>query len=142
MLAFVRLSKIHQVLVPYIKRLVAENAENGIPVQRPLFLQYDTDKKSYSIDYQYMFGPDLLVAPVIEPGRTQWQVYLPPDIWVHFWSGEAYKGPREVTVDAPLGKPPVFFRAKSKWRKLFEAAAEVSFGPSGDFCLAGDDDCS
>ena len=72
-----RMVDVYTMLAPYMKKLVAENAERGIPVQRPLFLHYENDEKSYDIRYEYMLGPDMLVAPVYLAGQIQWEVYLP-----------------------------------------------------------------
>ena len=83
---FGRLTRIYKTLKPYIKKAVERNAKEGIPVMRPLFLQYQSDEEAFRQDYQYMFGDDLLVAPVLEPGVENWNVYLPgPDNWVWLW---------------------------------------------------------
>ena len=74
---FARHSKIFHLLSNYTKVLVKENNELGIPVQRPLFMHYEADSKCYSIKYQYLYGTDLLVAPVYTEGVESWQVYLP-----------------------------------------------------------------
>ena len=73
----------------------------------PLFLHYEDDAHTYTLKYQYLLGRDILVAPVHEEGRSDWTLYLPEDNWVHAWTGEAFRG-GEVTVNAPIGKPPVF----------------------------------
>jgi len=57
----------------------------------------------------YLFGDELLVAPVLNKGRSTRTLTLPPDEWVHLWSGVEY-GPGRQTVRAPLGYPPVFYR--------------------------------
>ena len=70
---FGRLTRIYKELKPYIKKAVSQNTQEGTPVMRPLFLQYESDKEAFDQDYQYMFGDDLLVAPVLEPGMlSQW----------------------------------------------------------------------
>ena len=67
-----------------------------------------------------MLGSELLVAPVIEPNQTKWKIYLPEDDWIHLWSNVEYQG-GFIVVDAPLGKPPVFYRKNSKFSNLFES---------------------
>jgi alpha-glucosidase len=63
----------------------------------------------------------MLVAPVWKAGETQCSLYLPGDgEWVHLWSGAHYPGGQDVTVEAPLGEPAVFYRADSSHRPLFE----------------------
>lgn len=76
------------------------------------------------LKYQYLLGQDLLVAPVHEQGRCDWTLYLPEDHWVNIWTGEAHHG-GEITVDAPIGKPPVFYRAKSEWVSLFASLRNI-----------------
>lgn len=64
-----------------------------------------------------MLGPDLLVAPVVEPAVSSWRVYLPAGPWIQIWTGKMLGSETTgtwVTVDAPLGKPPVFFNARSE----------------------------
>ena len=101
--------------------MVRLNAEVGTPVMRPLFLQYEDDSQAYSQEYEYMFGSDLLVAPVLLPGVDTWTVYLPgPDSWVHLWTAETLQGQSNVTVAAPMGNPPVFYRETSAWKSLFQ----------------------
>ncbi len=119
-----KMTDVYTKLKRYIKDAVKENSERGIPVQRPLFLHYEEDEKAYELKYQYLLGRDLLVAPVYEEDKKEWSLYLPEDNWVHFWTGKEYSG-GEIEVKAPIGQPPVFYRKKSKYRELFEEAAEV-----------------
>lgn len=119
-----KMTDVYTKLKSYLKAAVKENAERGIPVQRPLFLHYEDDKKTYDLKYQYLLGRDLLVAPVYKENKEEWDLYLPDDNWIHFWTGKEYSG-GEINVEAPLGQPPVFYRKESKYRELFEEAAEV-----------------
>ena len=84
MVQFGRLTRIFTTLKNYTKAAVRQNAVEHIPVMRPLFLMFEDDAESFSQDYEYMFGEDLLVAPVLEPGLDAWTVYLPgPETWVN-----------------------------------------------------------
>lgn len=121
---FARLAKIHVALKPYLKQLVEENATRGLPVQRPLFVHYPEDRAAYQIQTEYLFGRELLVAPVLEKEVCKWQVYLPQDSWVHLWSGAEFGG-GEHLVDAPIGYPPVFYRKESEYKRLFRGLAEL-----------------
>lgn len=117
-----RMSQVYRHLVPYLKNLVEEGAERGIPVQRPLFLHFEKDSEVYAIQTQYLYGPDMLVAPVIEEGVAEREVYLPAgETWVHLWSGVVEEGGHHITVSAPDGRPPVFYREKSSWSELFSS---------------------
>ena len=114
-----RLVDIYTMLAPYMKTLVAENAKRGIPVQRPLFLHNEDDEACYNIQYEYLLGEDVLVAPVYLAERESWEVYLPEGQWIHFWTGEEYgKGTHQVP--APLGDTPAFYRKGSQYAALFE----------------------
>ena len=86
---------------------------------------YEDDKNSYIIQNQYLFGSDILAAPVIEPGQLKKEVYLPDDEWIHFWTGREYSG-GEITVECPIGYPPVFYRKKSQYKKIFADAADLN----------------
>ena len=107
-----RLTAVHTALQPLLKQLVAENAHCGLPVQRPLFLHYEDDPRCFTEQFEYLLGPDVLVAPVWQEAQETRTVYLPEGEWVHLWSGRQFaKG--EHTVPAPLGEPPVFYRGDS-----------------------------
>ncbi|WP_173915433.1 alpha-glucosidase [Halobacillus sp. Marseille-Q1614] len=118
MKSFARMTDIHVELAPYLKDVVKTNAEHGIPVQRPLFMEYEEDEKAYDIQYQYMLGSDIMVAPVYEEGMDTWTAYLPEDEWVHLWSGKQFSG-GNAEVEARIGEPPVFYRKKSPYNQLF-----------------------
>lgn len=115
-----RMSRIHTALVPYMAQCVKENAESGMPVMRPLFFAEPDCCRAYERDlFSYMLGGDILVAPVVKPDENMRSLWLPRGSWVHLWTGEEYGG-GEVSVSAPAGKPPVFFRSESRFRSLFE----------------------
>ena len=61
-----------------------------------------------------LLGDDLLVAPVIEEGATSREVYLPPGTWFHVWTGATHEGGQTITIDAPIGSPPVFSRGTDR----------------------------
>jgi alpha-glucosidase (family GH31 glycosyl hydrolase) len=98
-------------LLPYIYSAVAETHATGIPLMRGLWLQFPNDEKARAMDDQYMFGPSLLVAPVLKAGATTRSVYLPEGIWWNFWTHEQISGDKTVEVPAPLETIPVFVRS-------------------------------
>jgi len=113
-----KLVDVYTMLAPYTKTLVAENAAKGIPVQRALFLHNEDDEKCYDIQYEYLFGPDMLVAPVYLADQTEWEVYLPEGEWIHLWTGKEFqKGTH--TVEVPIGSPAVFYKKDSEFAELF-----------------------
>ena len=99
-------------LLPYIYSAFYESTRSGLPVARSLAIPYTFDEKAYWYSYQneYMFGDNLLVAPV-SCNQQAAKVYLPGDGWYRLSSGEYYNGNAEVTVDAPLNDLPVFVKA-------------------------------
>lgn len=96
---------------PYIEELMAEAHEKGTPVMRPLFYDFDKDAACWEVETAYMFGPKVLVVPVMEAGQTSAQVYLPKGSrWTNAWTKEEWEGGQTVTVDAPLSQIPLFTR--------------------------------
>lgn len=99
-------------LRPYVMQLMRAAHERGTPLMRPLFFDFDRDPKTADVDDQYMFGPDLLVAPVLEAGATSRRVYLPAGThWRDAWTGQTHDGGKTIDVDAPLDRIPLFLRA-------------------------------
>lgn len=117
---FARMTRVYRHLGPYIRRLRDEASGKGLPLQRPLFLHHEDDPTTYAEQTQYLFGRDLLVAPVIEEGKKARSVYLPSGAnWIHVWSGQLFAGGQTVETPAPLGKPPVFYRGDAADAALF-----------------------
>ena len=112
-------TRIHAKLSRYIKDLLEENATKGIPLMRPFFIHYEDDKEVYNLQYQYMFGRDLAVAPIYNEGQTIQKLYLPEDEWVYLWDGRQF-GKGWVEIEAPIGKPAVFYRKQSPYKDIFE----------------------
>lgn len=99
---------------PYTRRLMKEAHEKGTPVMRTLFYMYPEDCACWDVGDEYMYGPDVLVAPVLYAGQTKRSVYLPEgDNWVEFATGKEYTGGQRVVADAPLDVIPVFVRKKA-----------------------------
>ncbi len=98
---------------PYTRKLMKEAHEKGTPVMRTLFYMYPQDSACWDVEDEYMYGPDVLVAPVLYAGQTKRSVYLPEgDNWVEFATGKEYTGGQRVVADAPLDVIPVFVRKK------------------------------
>lgn len=105
---FKRFVLIHQALRPEFERLAAESEATSLPSIRALAMQFPEDPESRGISDQFMLGERILVAPVVTEGATSREVYLPPGSWKHALTGEAFEGGQRVTVQAPIGTPPVF----------------------------------
>ena len=99
-------------LRPYIMEQMAVAHERGIPPMRPLFFDFPEDQACMEIDDQFMFGPDLLVAPVLHEGARARDVYLPVgERWTDAWTHEVLQGGQSVNVAAPLDRIPLYLRA-------------------------------
>jgi alpha-D-xyloside xylohydrolase len=98
-------------LRPYIMTAMRTAHTEGLPVMRPLFLAFPADETCWDVADQYLFGDDLLVAPVVTAGATQRPVYLPDGArWLDAWTGEAHSGGQWLTAPAPLDRIPVYVR--------------------------------
>lgn len=104
------LARAHMDLVPYLRGLAVRASETGAPPVLSPALAYPEDRDGWADPYAYLLGEDLFVAPVVAPGATTRDLHLPPGTWIHWFTGESFDGARDVTVDAPLGAPPVFVR--------------------------------
>lgn len=96
-------------LKPYIMQQMRLAAHDGTPVMRPLYYDYYQDERVYDLGDEYMFGPDLLVAPVVEFGARTREVYFPAgNDWRDVFTGEVFRGGQSSCVNAPLERIPVF----------------------------------
>ncbi|MCB0637555.1 MAG: glycoside hydrolase family 31 protein [Lewinella sp.] len=100
-------------LLPYIYTLAFENAEHGWPFMRPLFFHYPEAARCDTIEQTYLFGRDLLVAPILTPNLKERRVYLPPGEWYNYWSGDLLQGEQLVTLRVAEEYIPLFARAGS-----------------------------
>ena len=108
-------------LLPYIYSLAQEAEDTGVPVVRPLVLEYPDDPAAATVDYEYLLGPDLLVVPVMNAeGRAL--VYLPEGEWRDWWTGEVRTGPSHIRLDVPIERLPLYARA----------GATIPLGPDMD----------
>ncbi len=107
---------IRERLRPYIRECMRAASETGAPVMRPLFFDFPEDPVCWETEDCYMFGPDLLVAPVMEEGARTRSIYLPAGtVWKDAYTGKSYEGGRTVEVDAPLDIIPVMMREGCSW---------------------------
>lgn len=107
-----RFARVYKGLAAYRKRHIAEATARGYPLARHLFLHYPDDPATWKLRYQYLLGPDLMVAPVLEKGAAAVEVYFPQgSAWTDLWSGQdAGAAGAWATMPAPLGRPAVFLR--------------------------------
>jgi alpha-D-xyloside xylohydrolase len=101
---------LHMSLFPYRYAAAQEAARTGMPIMRALVLEYQNDKRAREAKDEYLFGPDLLAAPVIDENTSR-AVYLPAGEWIDYWSGKHFTGSNVVIADAPLDVLPLYARA-------------------------------
>lgn len=99
--------------IPYIYDLIQKESENGLPVIRPLFLDYENDPNTYNLNEEYLAGENILVAPVVAQGEKNKKVYLPQGKWIDYWTGEEYKGKNYIIKSAPADILPIFIKKGS-----------------------------
>lgn len=105
-----RYLKLRYRLLPYIYSEAAKSAQTGLPMVRPMVLEFQSDPNTYNLDTQYMFGESFLVAPIITPLNRR-QVYLPAGDWVDYWSKKLVKGGCWIEVEVPLEIIPLWVKA-------------------------------
>jgi alpha-glucosidase/alpha-D-xyloside xylohydrolase len=95
-------------LSPYLQSAVRETSMTGLPIMRALWLHYPDDPKAAARGDEYLWGRDILVAPVTEKGAKNRSLYLPPGLWHDFWTEERYPGARELERAVDLETLPLY----------------------------------
>ena len=90
--AFRRAAEMKYRLMPYVYAQAKDSSERGLPMLRALFVEFPEDPGSWTVEDEYLFGSDILVAPLFEAGTTGRAVYLPPAGWIDYQTGRAYSG--------------------------------------------------
>jgi alpha-D-xyloside xylohydrolase len=100
--------------MPYIYSLAWKVSHDDYTIQRPLVMDFRRDPLTWNIGDQFMFGPALMVNPVVEAKATERRVYLPKDaVWYDFWTGEKLQGGQHIQASAPLDRIPLYVRGGS-----------------------------
>ena len=97
-------------LMPYLYTAVRDCHDTGMPIIRAMWLHYPDDAVAAARGDQYMWGRDMLVAPVVEKGATTRSLYLPKGPWIDFWTEQPVAGGREITRDVDLATMPLYVR--------------------------------
>lgn len=100
-------------LLPYIYNQFYRAHKTGLPVMAPLVLEYPEDPVAAAVENQYLFGPDLLVAPITQAGQRERKVYLPAGKWFDFWNDRVHEGSSWIVTPAPLDHLPLFVRGNA-----------------------------
>jgi alpha-D-xyloside xylohydrolase len=112
-----RYASLHTSLLPYRYAAAQEAMKSGIPIMRALMLAYPDDEQARLARNEYLFGPDLLVAPVVDEGMQR-VVYLPRGDWVDYWTGAQVSGGKTIVVDAAMDKLPLYAKLGAVLPKL------------------------
>ncbi|WP_096189442.1 glycoside hydrolase family 31 protein [Evansella halocellulosilytica] len=102
--------QLRYVWMPELYRLFKEAHESGIPVMRPLVLEYPTDKHTFNLSDQFMIGDNVIIAPVMTPDTEHRVVYLPEGSWVNYWTEEVLEGGHHHLIYAGLETLPIFVK--------------------------------
>jgi alpha-glucosidase (family GH31 glycosyl hydrolase) len=140
-------------LLPYLYSAVHECATTGMPIMRALWLHFPDDPKAVECGDQYLWGRNVLVAPVVEKGATTRRIYLPRGAWYDFWTHERVEGGREINRPVDLETMPLYVRegsilplgpVKQFTGEIVEEPLSVSIYPGTDasFLLYEDDGSS
>jgi alpha-glucosidase len=97
-------------LLPYFSALAWEAHLSGVPILRPLALEFQADDRLAGVDDQAMLGAGLMICPVLEAGATRRRIRLPQGAWHDFWTGDSWQGPGEIDYPAPLDRLPLLAR--------------------------------
>lgn len=101
-------------LRPYVMQQMKLASQQGLPPMRPLFFDIAADPAAATVEDQFLFGPDLLVAPIIQYQARSWEVYLPAGIaWIDAWTGAKLAGGQRMVAAAPLDQIPVYVREEN-----------------------------
>jgi alpha-D-xyloside xylohydrolase len=104
-----KFAKLKQAIMPYLMRTAKEVADTGVPMMRPMFLEFPDDRNCYTIDQQYMLGPDLLVAPVFNAEGTV-EFYLPEGNWTNYFTKQVVEGGCWVIEQHGFDSLPLYVR--------------------------------
>ncbi|MGE5594102.1 MAG: glycoside hydrolase family 31 protein [Betaproteobacteria bacterium] len=105
--------KLRYALLPYVYNEFYKASQTGLPVMRPLVLDYPDDERTHNLNTEFLWGESFLVAPITQPDTIKRCVYLPEGIWFDYWTDREYEGKKDYLVDAPLDTLPLFVRAGS-----------------------------
>lgn len=118
-------------LIPYTYTLAMQARESGLPLMRSMWIHYPKDKKASTLGDQYLWGEDILVAPVYEKGATSRTLYLPEGAWYDWWTNEKIKGGKTITRNVDLATMPIYIRAGAiiPFDPVKQHTAEISDHP-------------
>jgi len=107
---FRKYAQLRMRLLPYYNNLAHQSYQTGLPIMRPLLMEYQDDTRMRSVDDQILLGSDLMICPITTPGALGRKIILPEGLWHDFWSEKTWQGPAEINYPAPLDCLPLLVR--------------------------------
>jgi alpha-glucosidase len=128
-------------LLPYVYTSMEETTRTGIPLMRPIFLEYPSAEALAADGRDFLFGPDLFVAPVLTEMLDPVQIQLPPGAWYDFWTYSRHTDAEKITLHPKLDELPVYVRAGAilPMQPVVQSTSEVPVGPLELRVFPGDD---
>lgn len=97
--------------MPYLYTLFQDAEQTGLPIVRPLVMEYPNDPETFQCSDEFLLGSQVLVAPILRPGQSHRSVYLPEGTWFDFWTQRQYEGGKYHLIQADLDKLPIFIKS-------------------------------
>ncbi|GAA3287050.1 ricin-type beta-trefoil lectin domain protein [Dactylosporangium vinaceum] len=141
--------RLREALVPYTYTLAQQASATGVPITRPLYLNYPGSAEAYTNPSEYLYGDNVLVAPITSSSGSR-SVWIPPGSWTDYFTGQVYSGPSTVTYTSPLSQMPVLVKSggilptrtdyvdNAAQRPLTQLTVNVAAGADGTFSLYSD----
>lgn len=149
-----RFLRLREALVPYTYTLAEQANAIGVPIVRPLYLDYPSSSQAYTYNQEYLYGDNVLVAPITSPddanGNGSVTAWIPPGTWTDYFTGTSYTGPSSVTITDPLSQMPVLIKSggimptrtdytqDANQSPLTQVTLSVAAGANGSFPLYQD----
>lgn len=115
-----KLIELRERMKPYTKKYMDIAEQSGKPIMRPMFFDFYTDEVCYTLEDQYMYGEDILFAPIVNQGQTDREVYLPKGRWVHVYDRTVYEGQQYLKCHAELDQFIAFVKEGSEALQIFD----------------------
>lgn len=109
---FKKYVKLRYRLIPHLFSYAKIASDKGLPLMRPMVLEYPNDPATFDLSGQFMLGRQLLIAPVLRKDDRK-SIYLPEGIWKNYWSGEEFEGPASLNREVPLDELPMYVKEDS-----------------------------
>ena len=149
-----RFLRLREALVPYTYTLAQQTNATGVPIIRPLYLNYPDNSEAYTNSREYLYGDNVLVAPITSPndasGNGSVSAWIPPGTWTDYFTGTTYTGPSTATITDSLAQMPVLIKSggimpartdyvdNAAQTPLTQLTVNVAAGANGSFSLYQD----